>query len=501
MSKRDAIECDIAIAGGGLGGVSAALVAAERGASVAVVEAGERLGGTSVYSGGSVHNYGVKSFEEYRKICPTVDPILGATLISRFDEYVKWLLGSGAPGAFDDKTRGLRPVKKQFSYHMGHTTLPRGRLSFYRYMHQKIESLGGRVFLRTRAIRLARSKEGRVEGLMARSGALDFLISAKVVVLATGGFQASKDLLAKYVGPAGSEFVRRAVEYDQGDGLQMGLEAGAAMSQSMDTIYGHLMPAPPCSIGWSDLVQPALLSAFYAEQGIVVNVRGERFVDEGVGEGNGETINAAAKQPAGGLWIVLDENLRSRFTKYQLPPDTWSLRNAKFFRYLKYITAEKREDGTYRMFDSLKAAVGQGAVVLSAETLQGLGERLAEHGVDKDGFGRTVAEFNGAVKEGVATGIAIPKRREAHKLERAPFLAIKVAVGVSMTYGGLRINEKTEVLDERGKPIAGLYAVPGAAGGIMNLYYGGANVLCGVFGMIAGQETSGLVGASKAEAG
>jgi hypothetical protein len=52
----------------------------------------------------------------------------------------------------------------------------------------------------------------------------------------------------------------------------------------MDTTYGHMLPAAPCEISWRNYLDPLIMSSYYAEFGILVNVRGERFIDEGANE-------------------------------------------------------------------------------------------------------------------------------------------------------------------------------------------------------------------------
>ena len=59
-----------------------------------------------------------------------------------------------------------------------------------------------------------------------------------------------------------------------------------------------------------------------------------------------------------------------------------------------------------------------------------------------------------------------------------------------MTYGGVKVNEATAVLDSGGAPIPGLFAAPGTAGGIHHRYYGGALAACGVFGRVAGRSAA-----------
>ena len=269
----------------------------------------------------------------------------------------------------------------------------------------------------------------------------------------------------------------------------MALDVGASTSLSMDTIYGHLLPASPCAIDWSDMLLPALLSALYAEQGILVNANGERFIDEGIGETNGTTINAASKQPPGGLWVILDERLRNVAGRYELPRAALNPRNIRYLRHLRHMRL-RISGGFHVLFDSVQAAKDRGAVLLSADTIEELGQKLADQGVNQENFLRTIRDFNESIVDGATRGLSVPKSREANPIRTPPFYAIKVAVGVSMTYGGVAINEKTEVLRKDGYPVKGLYAVPGTAGGIHDLYYGGALAVCAVFGKIAGQNAA-----------
>ena len=484
--KIEPIVCDMVVAGGGLGGVSAAVVAAERGRSVVLVEAGHQLGGTAIYSGGGVHVWGVKSWEEYRRRCPQAHPVLGKRLIDRFDDYARWVVSTGAPGSYGTTSnRGLALLK----YQIGNSALPRPKIRFFEHMKKRLVRLGGRVLVDTRAKRLLVT-DGKVAGLTAQCSGSEVSIRAGAVVLATGGFQNSARLLSEHIGPAATAFVKRAVDEDVGDGLEMAVAVGAALSPNMDTLYGHLMPAPPCVLDWTNYLDPLLLSAFYAEHGVVVNDRGERFVDEGDGELTGLTINAAAKQPAGGLWILLDSEIRRKFARYEVPQGALRPGGLRHLRFLKYLGLRRESGRVATVVDSLRLARDRGATIVQAPTVEGLVQGLAAHVVDPNSLRKTVREFNASVNEGAALGLDIPKTKHAYAISRPPFYAIKVAVGVSMTYGGLAINEYAQVLGQDGAPIEGLYAVPGTAGGIQNLHYGGALAACGVYGMIAGESCS-----------
>jgi succinate dehydrogenase/fumarate reductase flavoprotein subunit len=71
-----------------------------------------------------------------------------------------------------------------------------------------------------------------------------YQVTARTVVLATGGFHGSSDLTAKYIGQGADNVFVRSNKGSVGDGLSLALGAGAATSRGMDTYYGHLMAAP-----------------------------------------------------------------------------------------------------------------------------------------------------------------------------------------------------------------------------------------------------------------
>ena len=471
---------DVAIVGAGLGGVSAALRVAEAGASVVLVEVGDELGGTAVFSGGGIHIWGAQSWEEYREHCPLAEPNLARTLFDGFQPYVDWLVSTGAPGYFATTTlRGLTLSK----YQIGDSIAPRGKIRWFRYLGKRIASLGGTVLTGARATGLSRLPSGDMSIEVALDGRVTEL-HARTVILAAGGFQSSPRLLGEHIGPGASAFVNRSVRHDVGDGLELAVSMGAASTASMETLYGHLMPAPPCRIGWSNYVDPILLSAFYAQHAVLLNARGERFVDEGVGELNGETINASAQQPPTGLWIVLDAEIRRRHVRYELPRNVLRPKNLRYAWLLRYMGLRREEGRVEVVMDSLGFARKRGATVVEAATLEDLGDRLQERGVDGRRAVETVREYSARAREGTAAELAVAKTKHALPIDTAPFYAIEVAVGVSMTYGGVAIDERARALDGDGTPITGLYAVPGTAG-VHRLHYGGALAACGVYGMIA----------------
>ena len=199
--------------------------------------------------------------------------------------------------------------------------------------------------------------------------------------------------------------------------------------------------------------------------GIVVNARGERFIDEGADFRNytyaryGREILA---QPGMFAWQVFDAKSE------HLLRDEYRIRE---------VTS------------------------VTADTIEGLADQL--EGVDRNGFLHTVRAFNKAVgeendfnpntKDGRATGgLAINKSNWANQIDTPPFKAFAVTCGVTFTFGGLKIDTRGRVEDEGGSPIPNLYAAGELVGGLFyNNYPGGTGLTSGsVFGRIAGASAA-----------
>jgi succinate dehydrogenase/fumarate reductase flavoprotein subunit len=476
-------DCDVIVVGGGLAGVVAALEAAEHGKRVTIIEAAAELGGTAIYSGGLLHIWNVETLEEYLVRCPTADRRFARVLVDNYRPLVHWLESDGAPGRYSETTFRGQTFK---SYSLGNSLTPRRKRGWFTFMYRRLTQMGVRMLLKTRARSLVRDPNGAVVGVVAENSDAELTVLAPAVVLALGGFQSNPELLQHYMGDGAADAVPRSVAFDVGDGLGMALEAGAALTDSMEYVYGHLMPASPCKIRWENYLDQVILSAYYAEYGIVLNSRGERFVDEGAGEYTALTANAGLQQPPGGLWIVMDHKVRTRYARFELP---WSLitpLNLRYASFLRFMGVRRRKFGFEFTIDSLKLAKEQGALVLEAGTVRELAARLGREGVDPDRALSTIEEFDRHVENGRGGELSVPRTRSANRIHTPPFYAIKCGVGVSMTYGGVKVNEAAAVLDSGGAPIPGLFAAPGTAGGIHHLYYGGALAACGVFGRVAG---------------
>lgn len=225
---------DLVIAGAGMAGLVAAAQARALGASPAVHERAARPGGSMLLSSGVIWRH--RDFERFRAECPGGDPALQRLVFERLDDDLAWLEGLGAPVVARDTGNPLTT---------GVRFDPRG-------LTDALAAAAGPLRLGS-----------RVETL-----------PDVPLVLATGGFAASRSLVRRYVTRSADALLVRAAPFGVGDGLRLGLAAGASASAGMDEIYARAMPAPPARVEPSEFVA---LSQLYARHAVVTNARGERF--------------------------------------------------------------------------------------------------------------------------------------------------------------------------------------------------------------------------------
>jgi fumarate reductase flavoprotein subunit len=264
---------ELVVAGAGMAGLVAAARARELGAAVTVHEKGDRAGGSALLSSGFVWRY--RDWDTFRAQCPGGDPALQRLVWERLDDALAWLEGLGAPVRSRDTGNEL--------------TTGCG-----------FEPVG-----------LVEALARRVVGDLRLGEPLRQLSSGIPVVLATGGFQADRELVRRHITSEADALLLRANPWSAGDGLRLGVEAGAGLSAGMDEFYGRNMAAvdhlPESKfIEWG---QP------YARFATVVNERGETYEASTWSE-----IDAAqwtARQPGARAWYrvtqaVLGERVRDR---------------------------------------------------------------------------------------------------------------------------------------------------------------------------------------------
>jgi fumarate reductase flavoprotein subunit len=253
---------DLIVAGAGMAGLVAAAHARRRGAAVLLLEKLPRAGGSMRLSSGVVWRH--RSFEDFRAECPGGDSELQRTVFDRLDADLDWLEALGAPVTERD-TDNPRTTGRRFDV------------------------------------------EGLVAALTRATGPPRFLSALRElpgngtpVVLATGGFAASRAMLARYVTPEADHVLIRAAPGATGDGLRLGVEAGAMLGPGMQQVYARLMPA--AAVAPREFVAAAQL---YARDAEVVNANGERFRARAWSEI--DVAQWAARQHRARVWMRVDD--------------------------------------------------------------------------------------------------------------------------------------------------------------------------------------------------
>ncbi len=466
-TEADVLAFDLVILGGGMAGMTAASYACTRGASVCVIEKGVDLGGSAVLSAGIM--WAASSLELLREHAPRGNAQIQRAFIERFPIAAEWVRSTGV------SMSSKRPI---YGFGEGYAL---DILGYIRRCEAVLRSGGGWVLRSTTVDRLI-VEEGRVTGVIARtSDGSRTRVRARAVILATGGFQGNRSLLYEQFGENVRQLLLRSNVHSTGDGLRLGLEVGADIAGDMSTFYGHLIAWPLLEFGPKDFRRLTL--AQWSLMGLLIDLSGQRFTDESFGY----QANAieTAKRPHARAALLLDAGGYERALRLEaeiaaIQTSIRSATNAPAVRDL----GRPLDNGK---LNDIRSA---GARVASDETLEGLMRTVGTWGFDPAGASESVAAYNLMVRGGEAPGT--PTRRwNRYPFGPAPYLAFEVRPAITGTQGGLRVDERSRVLDRSGRPIPGLLAAGTDAGDLYNGGYAGNLSVCCVFGMTAVESVLG----------
>lgn len=476
MTKPE--TCDLVVVGCGIGGLAAAVSAAEAGARVVLLERAtyeERGGGTryteaflrmksldavaddfedrfAANAGGHLDPEVVKDCARPYADWPSIlkglsfaDPEIVSAFAAAAPATLRWLQDKGV--RFDHVQT---PFITRSTTRMGPVG---GGWALVETLTSAAEAAGVAFLYESAAHHLIQDDAGAVVGVRARTRGIGWRdVRGSAVVLASGGYQGNHEMSARYFGKRATYMrpVARGGYYNKGEGIRMALAIGAAPRGD----YGdfHAEPVDPRS----GAPEPA---NFIFQYGILVNSAGERFTDEARGpvDAHYEAVTRVINHQHGGIaWSLFDAELDS------VPNWQVGMRSDQ-----PPVTADTIED--------LAGALGLPA------------RRLAD----------TVAAFNAACRpgdfaplepDGLATGgLEPPKSNWARPLDTPPFRAWPIIAANTFTFGGLAVNAEAQVIDMDGEPIEGLYAAGETVGLYYGTYTGSTSVLKGaVFGRKAG---------------
>jgi tricarballylate dehydrogenase len=480
---------DVVVVGAGNAALCAALAARESGASVIVLEAApeEMSGGNTRFTAGAMRVvYG--GVDDLNELMPDIteaekqrtdfgsytadafyedmgrvtqyrtDPELTEMLIERSFPTLLWMRSKGVRFA-PMYGRQAFNIDGRFKFWGGLTVeASGGGPGLIDALKKACADAGVEILYDCRAERIIRERDA-VTAVVARHRRNIVQIEARSIVLAAGGFQANTEWRTRYLG-AGWDLAKvRGSRFNQGDGLRMALEIGAASRGNWSGCH---------AVGWErnapefgDLVVGDGFQKHSYPLGIMVNAQGRRFVDEGADFRNftyAKYGRVILEQPGQFAWQIFDRKV------------TNLLRDEYRIKQVTKVTAGTLEELVRKLEDvDADAALAQ----------------IQAYNASVD----TSKPFDPNVKDGRATrGLDVPKSNWANCIDEPPFEAYAVTCGITFTFGGLSIDPDGRVLDASGAPIPGLFAAGEMVGGIFYFNYpGGTGLTSGaVFGRIAG---------------
>ena len=414
----------------------AALHAAELGAKVAAMDkapAGDWIGGNFVLSTQAFH-VALKGLKNpIDVLMAAIDKATGGTA----PEDLARVYCTHAPRLFDWlKDHGIEiqqlgegpsmvmPAKKNpwASGPWKEVNKPEGPFDFRKsggfkaakHLESLLERAGVSMLYETAARRLLTGDRGEITGLVVERPDGYHRIEAGHVILCTGGFPFNREMVSRYIGPRAGSWVASGTPFNTGDGHRMVLDVRAAM-RNMNAFYATIEPLQAQK-------DPGLRMSFSmwgsrGTSGIVVNERGERFIDESWGRHGISHVMAKETRLNISFLMVFDQPI--------------------------YEESKEQIDGL----------TGFGITVHRGDTLEEL--------IEKTGVGprleTTLKEFNQAAASGRANALPVPKTGMVRPIETPPYFGIWCVPGTPYTHGGPEINVNGQIVDLDGRVIEGLY--------------------------------------------
>ena len=436
------VRCDVAIIGGGLGGLTAALRLADAGKKPIIFEksAEDRYVNNTRVCAGVFHLALTDITEDEDKLVEKITTITGGMAEP---EQTRAVSRDARRAVAYLQGKGVRFMRGSPEPHHNYVLTPpalirvglqwEGRAGdvLMRNLEAKLIEIGGEVRRGHVVTAITLDDAGKVTGLKGTNAAGDFTVEAQAVIVADGGFTADDELLRKYITPAPEKVLQRNTRKGTGDGIRMAQAIGAALSDNMKGFYGHLMHRNAMT---NDNLWPYPWFDDICTNAIIVGADGKRFCDEGFGGPHIANMVAALDDPLS-TWVIFDDPI-------------WE------------------EGGKARSFPANPHMEANGGDITRADTLEELAGKI---GLPADALVATVNAYNAAVDAGTTESLEPGRATFRYKpwpIRTGPFYAGPACAGITYMFGGLKIDGACHVISTEGKPIPGLYAVGTATGGM-----------------------------------
>ena len=492
MSKRE--TCDIIVIGGGSAAFEAAIAAKAAGAERVVMleKAPEaEFGGNARFSHTGFRFVHTGS-EEVRTFVPNldddtfqrmhippyspddfladlnrvtqgrIDPVLASAFVDHSNAAVHWMKEIGITWEMEKTIK----VGDKLYFQPGINIHPIGGGLGMLQQLRSIALKNGVEIRYESKVRAVHGDQWHVDGVQVSTSSGEYDLSGKAVICCSGGFQASAEMRARYLG-ANADLVRvRGSKHNTGEVLNMMLELGAKSAGHWQG--AHMTPidtaAPAFETPLLESGRGNTMNRYDYTFGITVNSLGLRFYDEGEAKHSytyAKTGRAVLAQPGSSAFQIYDQTGIDLF----------------------------RHGRDYK------------ATMVEADTIAELARKI---GIEPAVLVHTVDEFNAACRTDVlldprnldgkcTRGISPPKSNWAEPIVREPFRAYPITAGITFTFGGLQVDTKAQVINMSHKPIHGLYA----SGDVVGLFFHNYPSCTGqtrnaVFSFLAGSNAAAL---------
>ena len=458
--KVEQLSADVVVVGAGASGVSAAVSAADKGAKVILIEKTAVIGGASNLSwAGKFYNSSAAldnkvKVEVEKEIADwiannhwRVDAAAIRQYVTKSGETYDWLAKKGYQTTFLDFGGEQLHVLPEYDT----------RQELLRNMlNDSVEKGGGQVLTETTGKKLLTSESGEVVGVSAqKADGTTLEISAKSVVLATGGYAANAKMVKELFGFEG---INGGLGQNIGEGLQMAWDAGAKVP---DNIGGQMLHQT-LSKATENLKKqydsfkasyPVMLC--YLPNFMNVGPSGARFRDETATLTAVAAANTSAFNGPYHLVIVSKqqlEKLEEEGMKGVNAPALPGMPPEFYADFTEQFTLDNPWKDVVKVFDSM-VENGDG---YKGNTIEELAENA---GMDAETFTEEYNNYIKAVKDGKDTEFGKNADYLTDMGKEGPYYAIVAQINNLGSVGGLLVNTKFKVLNDDRVPIKGLYAV------------------------------------------
>ena len=434
-------EAQIVVIAAGPSGLSAAVQAAEDGASVIVLEKAATVGGAANMGMGPL-GIGTKHqkrqmidlsvekafnmFMEYTHY--QVDARLVKRYFSQSAETIEWLEDMGVE--FEGAFRYF--PKSEATWHIVKTDRaigPRAASFMNKALYTKALELGVTFFMETPAKKII-IENGKVAGVTAMSkDGEEIMISCKAAIICTGGAGANKELIKQETGfTQGEDMFNFAIPGLVGDGMKMAWEAGAGKTTVRIEMAANIE-------GCDEL--PQGVSNVFSQPNLLVNKFGKRVMNEDQMQNATYLANVVTHQKDRICYSIIDTSILKYYIRNGVDNVSLVRTNpdvSDFYEGIKIAQDNDSED------------------FFVADTIEELAEKA---GISVDQLVETVDEYNDycdSVDEEF-----FKDKKYLRPLKKAPFYCAKVRAGGYGTVGGVKINENCEAITEDFEPVPGLY--------------------------------------------